>query len=176
MLVFKTQLEREVLELLESSMEAMGYCALRVRINQGKKSKTLQLMIERMDSTQVSVEDCEKVSKQASVLLDLHEPMRDRYYLEVSSPGIDRPLTRYEDFSTYEGNNVKIILNHPIDNQRKFLGKLCGLKGDNVLLQQQSVSVELIEIPVSNISEANVESNMLRKVILNRSRGRNATK
>lgn len=127
-------IEIKVLNILSASVEAMGYEIVRVRVQGSGESKALQVMIDRTDGKIVNVEDCEKVSKQVSALLDVEDPIEEAYNLEVSSPGLDRPLTRQKDFITYAGLEIKLESKGKIDGQAKFRGKLIGMEGSDVLL------------------------------------------
>lgn len=127
-------IEIKVLNILSASVEAMGYEIVRVRLQGSGAAKALQVMIDRKDGKIINVEDCEKVSKQASALLDVEDPIADAYNLEISSPGLDRPLTRQKDFVTYSGNEIKLESKSKIEGQAKFRGKLVGMEGNDVLL------------------------------------------
>jgi ribosome maturation factor RimP len=113
------------------SLSAAGYDVVRV-LFQGGRRAVLQVMIERADRRPVSVEDCVEVSRTVSALLDVDDSITGPYTLEVSSPGIDRPLTRREDFERFAGFEAKLETRAPIDGRKRFRGRLLGLDGDRV--------------------------------------------
>lgn len=114
-------------------VEAAGYKLVRVRLI-GTKTKTLQVMAERADG-QMDVDDCAKLSRALSEYLDAEDPIEGEYHLEVSSPGIDRPLTRITDFARWAGHEAKLELTVPDETGRKrFKGLLLGLEGNDVLM------------------------------------------
>jgi ribosome maturation factor RimP len=110
----------------------MGFELVRIRLMSGKTA-TLQIMAERPEGG-IEVDECARISTAVSAVLDVEDPILDHYTLEVSSPGIDRPLTRLKDFETYEGYEVKIETTELIDGQRRFKGVLAGVEGEEVLL------------------------------------------
>ena len=127
--------------LIEPTADAMGFELVRVRYTTGEQP-TLQVMAERPDGT-MSVEDCAALSRTVSALLDVEDPIRGEYNLEVSSPGIDRPLTRRKDFERWAGFDTKVELFMPIDGQRRFRGLLKGLDGNDVVLETDTGPVTL---------------------------------
>jgi ribosome maturation factor RimP len=131
-LIAKTTIDRRMAEILTPVIENIGFEVVRIRV-QGGKTKTLQVMAERPDGG-IDVDECAQISNAISVLLDVEDPLEDPYALEVSSPGIDRPLTRLKDFETFEGYEAKIETMDAIDNRRRFKGVLAGVEGDEVLL------------------------------------------
>jgi len=120
------ELERRIAEMIEPSLEGMGYELVRV-LMQGRQKPVLQIMAERKDGAAMTVEDCADISRQISALLDVEDPIEGEYSLEVSSPGIDRPLTRAKDYETYAGFEVKLETAEPIEGRKRFRGKLLGL-------------------------------------------------
>lgn len=120
------ELERRIAELIEPSLEGMGYELVRV-LMQGRQKPTLQIMAERKDGKGMTVEDCADISRQISALLDVEDPIEGEYSLEVSSPGIDRPLTRPKDYENYAGFEAKLETSEPIEGRKRFRGKLLGL-------------------------------------------------
>lgn len=131
-LIAKTTIDRRMAEILIPVIENLGFEVVRIRV-QGGKSKTLQVMAERPDGG-IDVDECAQISNAISVLLDVEDPLEDPYALEVSSPGIDRPLTRLKDFETFEGYEAKIETTDTIDNRRRFKGVLAGVEGDEIML------------------------------------------
>ena len=120
------ELERRIAEMIEPSLGGMGYELVRV-LMQGRQKPVLQIMAERKDGAPMTVEDCADISRQVSALLDVDDPISEAYSLEVSSPGIDRPLTRPKDFETYAGFEAKLETAEPIEGRKRFRGKLLGL-------------------------------------------------
>jgi ribosome maturation factor RimP len=128
--------------LIAPSLEAMGYRVVRVAVTGGRRA-TLQIMAERVDDKAMTVEDCADISRTASALLDVADPIATAYTLEVSSPGIDRPLVRREDFARFAGFEAKIELTSPVEGRRRFRGKLLGVEGDDVRLLVDAAPVTL---------------------------------
>ncbi|HVP84486.1 MAG TPA: ribosome maturation factor RimP [Rhizomicrobium sp.] len=136
--------------LIAPVVEAAGYQLVRLRL-MGGKTKTLQIMAERTDG-HMDVEDCAALSRALSDFLDQEDPIEGEYNLEVSSPGIDRPLTRIKDFARWAGHEAKIELATPDANGRKrFRGKLLGLDGKDVLFQSDG---QQLKFTFANIAEA----------------------
>ncbi|WBU52771.1 ribosome maturation factor RimP [Paracoccus sp. SCSIO 75233] len=131
-LIAKTAIDRRLAEIISPVIADMGFELVRVRL-QGGKTATLQIMADRPDGG-INVEDCAEISTVVSATLDVEDPIEDKYMLEVSSPGIDRPLTRMKDFETYEGYDAKLETNQQIDGRKRFTGVLAGVEGDDVLI------------------------------------------
>ncbi|ARC87230.1 ribosome maturation factor RimP [Rhodovulum sp. MB263] len=132
-LIAKTAIDRRLAEILTPAIEGMGFELVRVRL-MGGKTKTLQVMAERPDGG-IEVDDCAKISTAISALLDVEDPVDEAYTLEVSSPGIDRPLTRLKDFGTWEGYEAKLETAEMIDGRRRFKGVLQGVEDGEVLIE-----------------------------------------
>lgn len=126
--------ESNVMEILRSTLEHMGFRLVRVKLSDGDP-RTLQLMIEHLDGSNITVENCADVSYTASALLDVNEPVSGAYHLEVSSPGVDRPLTRPEDFERFAGYDIKLETAHPIDGRRRFKGTLSGIESGEITMK-----------------------------------------
>lgn len=131
-LIAKTSMDRRMAEIVTPSIEALGFEVVRIRV-MGGKTNTLQIMAERPDGG-IEVDECGQISNAISVLLDVEDPLEDAYALEVSSPGIDRPLTRLKDFETFEGYEAKLETSETIGGQRRFKGVLAGVEDGEVLL------------------------------------------
>lgn len=116
-----TPFEERIRNLIEPSLEGLGYDLVRVQIN-GQIRKTLQIMAERKDEVMMTLDDCQTISETLSAVLDVHDPIKERYALEVSSPGIDRPLTRPRDYQRSVGFEVNLTLAEAMDNRRHFKG------------------------------------------------------
>ena len=124
------------------AIEAMGYDIVRVVLS-GRRRPRLQIMAERKDGAGMVVDDCVAVSRAASAILDVEDPISGPYELEVSSPGIDRPLTRLADFERFAGFEAKLETALPLDGQRRWKGCLLGLDGETVRLQTKTGEVAL---------------------------------
>ena len=131
-LIAKTAIDRRLAEILIPVIEDMGFELVRLRL-QGGKTATLQIMADRPEGG-INVDDCAEISTMVSATLDVEDPIEDKYNLEVSSPGIDRPLTRLKDFATFEGYDAKLETNQPIDGRKRFTGVLAGVEGEDVLI------------------------------------------
>jgi len=125
--------------ILAPVIEAAGFRLVRLRL-MGSKTKTLQIMAERPDGT-MNVEDCAVLSHALLDFMEAENPVEGDYELEVSSPGIDRPLTRLMDFARYAGHEAKIELVAPLDGRKRFRGKLLGLDGTDVTMETQGARV-----------------------------------
>ena len=113
-------------------LQGMGYRLVRIKVS-GDAGCTVQIMAERPDGS-MQLEDCEAISRALSPVLDVADPIERAYRLEISSPGIDRPLTRLKDFATFEGYEARLETNQAIDGRKRFKGVLAGVEGDEVLL------------------------------------------
>lgn len=130
--------------------ETMGYEIVRILMIGGGNDQTLQIMAERPDGT-MHIEDCSRLSQAISALLDVEDLIPDAYVLEVSSPGIDRPLTRLKDFDRYKDNEARVELASALNGQKRFRGMLRGLEGENVLMETDTGTVRL---PFRDIEKA----------------------
>lgn len=119
--------------LVAPSLEAMGFDLVRVHYSGGGRP-VLQIMCERSVDGSMTVDDCAQVSRAVSAILDVEDPIAEAYELEVSSPGIDRPLTRLKDFERFAGHEAKVELDAPVDGRRRLRGTLSGVNGDQVLM------------------------------------------
>ena len=131
-LIAKAAIDRRIAEIITPVVEDMGFEVVRVRLMSGKDT-ILQIMVQRPDG-QIEVDECAQISTAVSAVLDVEDPILDEYNLEVSSPGIDRPLTRLKDFDQWEGFEAKIETDELIDGRRRFKGQLAGTEGDEVLI------------------------------------------
>ena len=147
----KTAEDRSLLELLDPVAEAIGYEIVRLRL-MGGATRRLQIMAERPDGD-MNVEDCTRLSRAVSEVLDAADPVSGEYTLEVSSPGIDRPLTRLKDFQTYEGLEARIELDRLAENRKRFRGVLAGVEGQNVGIDLEGED-ETAMVPFAWIVEA----------------------
>ena len=146
----------ELEQLFAPSLEALGYDVVRVTMGGAVKMRTLQVMAERKDRRNMTVEDCAEVSRVLSALLDVEDPIQGSYSLEVSSPGIDRPLVRPEDYTRFAGFEARVETRQPIEGRRRFRGRLKGVEDDRVIMNVMDVedSAVAIAIPLSDIERA----------------------
>lgn len=121
-------------ELIEPEVKAEGFDLVRVMMIGGKDDPTLQIMAERPETRQLTLDDCERLSRRISETLDAVDPIEHAYRLEVSSPGIDRPLTRRRDFEDWKGHEARITLADKLDGRREFRGELKGAEDNDVLI------------------------------------------
>jgi ribosome maturation factor RimP len=133
---------KQIAAIIEPSLDAMGYRLVRVALL-GARRATLQIMAERRDEAAMSVENCAEISRSISALLDVADPIASAYDLEVSSPGIDRPLVRPEDYDRFAGFEAKIELSEPLSGRKRFRGRLLGRAGDAVRLIGEAGEVTL---------------------------------
>ena len=131
-LIAKAAIDRRLAEIVGPVIEDMGYELVRIRLMSGKQT-TLQIMADKPEGG-IEVDDCAEISNAVSAVLDVEDPILDAYALEVSSPGIDRPLTRLKDFKMFEGYVAKVETTELIDGRRRFRGELAGVEGDEVLI------------------------------------------
>lgn len=122
-----------MIALVEPTATELGYRLVRVRLS-GNRRKTLQIMAERVSDGHMGIDDCTRLSRAISPLFDLEEPVPGEFSLELSSPGIDRPLVRTEDFERFVGHEAKIETLAMTDNRRRFKGVIAAVEGDEVRL------------------------------------------
>ena len=140
-LIAKTAIDRKLAEIVTPAIEGLGFELVRIRL-MGGRINTLQIMAERPEGG-IVVEDCAKMSTAVSAILDVEDPLADEYVLEVSSPGIDRPLTRLKDFDMWQGYEARIETLELIDGRRRFKGILAGVEGDEVLIEIEEGTIVL---------------------------------
>lgn len=140
-LIAKAPIDQRMAGILTPVIEGLGYELVRVRLMSGK-SKTLQIMADKPDGG-IEVDDCARISTAVSAVLDVEDPLEDAYTLEVSSPGIDRPLTRLKDFDAWAGYEAKVETTELIDGRRRFRGLLAGTEGDEVLIEIEEGTIGL---------------------------------
>ena len=142
---------RHIENAIEPQIAALGYALVRVKFFGGRR-QMLQIMIERADGSGVNVDDCAGISRALSPVLDVLDPVTGAYALEVSSPGIDRPLTRPEDFDRYAGFEAKLELAENRDGRRRFKGLLIGLSDTDCV--RLAVDGDTVEFPLDAIQSA----------------------
>jgi ribosome maturation factor RimP len=137
----------EIERIVAPALDAMGYSLVRVRLSGGQR-QVLQVMVERHDERGLTLDDCAEVSRALSALLDVEDPIPGAYSLEVSSPGLDRPLVKPQDYERFAGREAALETRAPIDGRRRFRGMLLGLDGDSVriALEEGEASLPLEQI------------------------------
>jgi ribosome maturation factor RimP len=148
----KTREDRTLLELLDPVAEAAGYAIVRLRLMGGGASRHLQIMAEDANG-EMNVADCAKLSRALLEVIDAAQPIQGDYALEVSSPGVDRPLTRLKDFQTFAGLEAKLELDRLADGRKRFKGVLAGVRADNVLIDLEGED-GTADVPFAWISDA----------------------
>ncbi len=151
----ETGLEAKIAHIVEPIIVDLGYELVRVKVS-GLNGMTVQIMAERPDGT-MTVEGCETLSRNISPAMDVADPINREYHLEISSPGIDRPLTRAKDFSNWAGHEAKIELEQPFDGRKRFRGVLLGVKGGEAGIRLSTTPAEgesEIWLPIELIGEA----------------------
>ena len=150
----KTSEDRQLLELLDPVAEAAGYAIVRLRLmGGGARGRTLQIMAERPEDGDMGIDDCTRLSRAVSEVMDAADPVSGEYRLEVSSPGIDRPLTRLTDFDTYQGYEARLELDRLAEGRKRFKGVLAGVDGENVGVDLEGEE-ETAMIPFAWITDA----------------------
>ena len=142
--------EIQVAGLLTPTLEAMGYDLVRLRLF-GSQTKTMQVMAERKDGVNMTLEDCAVISRELSSVLDVEDPLTEKYCLEISSPGIDRPLVHPSDYERYAGFEVKIEMGVAVGGRKRFRGQLLGIENDLVRIR---LNERVFDLPVENILAA----------------------
>ncbi len=140
-LIAKAAIDRRLAEIITPVIEGLGFELVRVRL-MGGKYRILQIMADRPEGG-IVVDDCARISTAVSAVLDVEDPIEDNYTLEVSSPGIDRPLTRLKDFDTWAGYEARLETFELIDGRRRFKGTLAGTEGDEVLIEIEEGTIGL---------------------------------
>ena len=139
-----------IVQMIEPSLVAMGYRLVRVVMTSGRRA-TLQVMAERLDDVPITLDDCTRISHSVSSLLDVAAPIAGGYTLEISSPGIDRPLVRKEDYNRFSGCEARIDLATPLDGRRRFRGRLLGSSAGIIRLLTEAGEARL---PLDTVARA----------------------
>ena len=150
----ETGLDAAVARIVEPALVDLGYRLVRVQVS-GRDGKTVQIMAERPDGT-ITIDDCETISRQVSALLDVDDVISGAYRLEVSSPGIDRPLVRPSDFESWAGNEAKVELRQPVSGRKRYRGILEGYEAGEVrmIVELEDVGKTVVGFPVALITDA----------------------
>ena len=149
----KTAEDLNLLELLDPVAESVGYEIVRLRLMGGEHARRLQIMAERPQDGDMNVEDCARLSRAISEIMDAADPIKGEYTLEVSSPGVDRPLTRLKDFETFEGYEARLELDRVAEGRKRFKGILAGVDEGQVAIDLEGEE-ETAMIPFAWIVEA----------------------
>ena len=149
----KTHIDERILDLADPIAADLGLRIVRVRVMAGKR-RTVQIMAERISDGLMGVENCEALSRELSSTLEVEDPLDDAYVLEVSSPGIDRPLTSLDDFETYEGYLARLELDRMVEGRKRFRGVLAGIEDGHVDINLDGETDQTASIPFDWISEA----------------------
>lgn len=152
--VTSSPLEDKILEALAPSFGVLGYLIVRIQVR-GNERATLEILIERTDGTPVTLDDCVKASHQASAILDVEDPLEKAYSLEVFSPGLERPLTRDEDFDTYKGQKIRIKTDVAFDQRKRFSGVLVDVTEEDIALKLDDRE-EPVRIAKAHIAQAHL--------------------
>jgi ribosome maturation factor RimP len=148
----KTAEDWRLLELIDPVAEGQGYAVVRLRLMGGDRARRLQIMAERPDGS-MPIDDCARLARAISQVMDDADPIRGEYVLEVSSPGLDRPLTRLEDFAAFEGFQAKLELDRLAEGRKRFKGELAGVEGDHVAINLEG-ETETALLPFAWITDA----------------------
>ncbi|MFA6019052.1 MAG: ribosome maturation factor RimP [Rhodospirillales bacterium] len=149
--------EASIAALIEEPLKAMGYDLVRVQLSGAAGRATLQVMAERVDEVAMTIDDCTEISRALSPILDVSDPITGAYSLEVSSPGIDRPLVRPKDFERWSGFEAKLETKAPVSGRKRFKGLLLGLDGDEVKIRDEA-GVDF-SLPISGLAKAKLVLN-----------------
>ncbi|HEX3064449.1 MAG TPA: ribosome maturation factor RimP [Candidatus Polarisedimenticolia bacterium] len=141
----------DIARLVEPVLQGMGYELVRVHYGSGSGRPTLQIMAERLDRQPMTVDDCAEISRNLSAILDVEDPLDDAYLLEVSSPGIDRPLVRPQDYERFAGFEARVELTRPIEGRRRFRGRIGELADGTVRIIESAGEYRL---PLEQIDKA----------------------
>jgi ribosome maturation factor RimP len=144
-------LEQKIEQIVGPSLDALGFAVVMLRVGDGMKSKALQVFAERKDGSSVNVDDCVAISRTVSALLEVDDPITGAYHLEVSSPGIDRPLMNAHDFERFAGHEAKVELALPVAGRKRFRGVIVKMEEGAVVLQ---VDNEEHALELENIRQA----------------------
>ncbi|TAN54888.1 MAG: ribosome maturation factor RimP [Rhodospirillales bacterium] len=144
--------ENAVSAAIEEPLKSMGYELVRVQLSGAAQRATLQVMAERLDGKAMTIDDCTEISRALSPILDVADPINGAYVLEVSSPGIDRPLLRPKDFERWSGFEARLETRQPVEGRKRFKGLLLGLEGENVKIKDEA-GLEF-SLPLTLLSKA----------------------
>jgi ribosome maturation factor RimP len=141
----------DIARLVEPVLQSMGYELVRVHYGSGSGRPTLQIMAERLDRQAMAVDDCAEISRTISALLDVEDPLEEAYVLEVSSPGIDRPLIRPADYQRFAGFEARLELTQPVEGRKRFRGRIGELVDGRVRIIEEAGD---FRVPLEQINKA----------------------
>ena len=150
--------DRNLLEMIDPLAEDLGLTIVRLRLMGGTQRRRLQIMAERPSDHEINVEECAALSRAVSEVFDAADPIAGEYMLEVSSPGIDRPLTRLEDFETFSGLEARLETDRLVEGRKRFKGRLAGVEGQDVLVDLDDED-ETALIPFAWLADAKLVLN-----------------
>jgi ribosome maturation factor RimP len=155
-IAFVMRLEEKIFTLLEPSVVDAGFALVAVLLSGEQKYRALEILIERQNGSAVTLDDCEIVSKQLSAILEVEDYIQGRYRLEVSSPGINRPLVRPADFQRFIGESVKVTMNIHFDERKRFSGILSAADEDEFSLQLSDTNA-IVKLPYAQVFSARLD-------------------
>lgn len=164
-------LVQKIIDMIEPSVSSMGYQLVLVRLMEGKKSRILQVMAERKSDGGFALEDCEQLSRRISALLDVEDPIDGAYSLEVSSPGLDRPLVVVDDYRRFAGREIKLETVMPIEGRRRFKGVLKGAGDEEVTLETPEGQEIALEYDNIYFAQLIITEAMLKEELKSRKHG-----
>ena len=145
-------MEERILEIIQDPMTDMGFNVVRVRFSGSSDRKILEILLEKLDETNITIEECAKTNRQIGALLDVEDVISSKYNLEVSSAGLERPLVRKEDYTKYKDREVQIKLSKAHEGQKKFQGKLEGIDEEEMV--SLKVGGDILKFELSNIKDS----------------------
>jgi len=151
-LIIERGIDARLAAIVEPALAGMGYRLVRVHVS-GRDGCTVQIMAERPDGT-FTIEDCEAASRAVSPAIDVEDPIKGGYRLELSSPGIDRPLVRLSDFERAAGDEAKIEMNAMVGGRKRFRGEIEGVEGEFALVRNKDNAGEIFRLPIAEMLEA----------------------
>lgn len=145
-----------VADLLVPSIDDLGFRLVQLRLLGRGAQRTLQVLVEPVEIREMTVEDCAEVSRTVAAILDVEDPLSGAYLLEVSSPGVDRPLVRFEDFVRFEGHTARIELRRMVAGQRRFRGRILTAENGKirVAISSEAGGEKIVELPYSEVEKA----------------------
>lgn len=147
-------MNQRIQALIEPALETLGYEVVLVRLT-GSLRPALKITIDRLDHEGVGIEDCVSASREISAVLDVEDPIESAFTLEVSSPGLERPLTKKAHFERFSGSPVKVVTHDPFEGRKRFSGILTGLSGDAIIMDvEEEPAPKTYIIPLSEIAQA----------------------
>lgn len=157
-------LEQQIEQLITPAIEDMGFSLVRVKFT-GSGRQTLQIMAERKNTLGMGLEDCAEISRVVSAILDVEDVIKAEYDLEVSSPGIDRPLVKLQDFIKFKGYEIKLNTSQPIEARKKFVGRIKDVEGEDIIFTANDQPEKVYRIPFESVHSAKLVINeeILRK-------------